>query len=228
MRIAICDDEEKDLQALSEAVRKFDTNGLLEVCMFSSAADLYESRLQTPFDIAIMDIEMRSPNGYEIAQLLIAENPAPLIIFLTNSMAYTLRGYGVAFRYLTKPIQQNQLEKALSAAVAEVAAKQFTFSADSASHVIRMDDIYYFEVFNHHSILHTVDQAFTFRATLKDVLAELPVGYFGAPHQSYIINFRHVKTSLSKEVHLTNGAVIPVSRRKQQDFDNQLRAFLRR
>lgn len=227
MRIAICDDEEKDLQALKKAVHSFDQSGSIEVCAFPSAAALYSARTEKPFDIAILDIEMAPPNGYAIAEKLVASEPKPIIIFLTNSMEYTIRGYGIAFRYLTKPIDQNKLNTVLSAAVKEASAKRFVFSVDESSHVIRMEDIYYFEVFNHHTILHTMDQAYTFRATLKEIKRELPIGYFGSPHQSYIINFNHVKTAMTKEVHLTNGAVIPVSRRKQQEFDDQFRRFLR-
>lgn len=228
MRIAICDDEEKDLMALEEAVHAFDISKTIEVCAFSSAAELYRTQMRKEFDIAILDIEMEPPNGYDIASKLVELNPAPIIIFLTNSMAYTLRGYGIAFRYLTKPIDQTQLNNALTAAIAEASAKRFVFSMDGSSHIIPMEAIYYFEVFNHHTILHTMDQSYTFRATLKEIMKELPSGYFGFPHQSYIINFSHVKTVMAKEIHMTNGAVIPISRRKQQGFDNQLRMYLRR
>lgn len=228
MRIAICDDDKKDLLALREAVNAFDISGAIEVCTFSSATSLYEVGRKKMFDIAILDIEMPPPNGYDIAKKLIETTPAPIIIFLTNSMAYTIRGYGIAFRYLTKPIDQSQLNDALSAATKEASAKRFVFSLDGSSYVIRMDDIYYFEVFNHYTILHTIDRAYTFRATLKEIMLDLPPGYFGFPHQSYIVNFSHVKTAMAKEIHLTNGAIIPISRRKQQEFDNQLRMYLRR
>ncbi len=228
MRVAVCDDEEKDLLALSEAVRIFDTGSSMEVCPFSSATAFFSEEKREHFDIAIMDIEMDPPNGYDIAKKLVEAGSAPIIIFLTKSMEYTLRGYGIAFRYLTKPIEQSKLNRALSAAVNEASAKRFVFFMDGASHIVPLDDIYYFEVFNHYTILHTIDRAYTFRATLKEILLELPPVYFGSPHQSYIINFAHVKTVMPKEVRLTNGAVIPISRRKQQDFESQLRMFLRR
>lgn len=229
MRIAICDDDEKDLQTLKEAVEAFNSNGSFEVCAFMKASDLYQSEKKQSFDIAILDIEMEPPNGYDIAKKLIEEkSKPPIVIFLTNSMAYTLRGYGVAFRYLAKPVNQAQLNDALSAAVSEISAKRFVFSLDGSSHIVEMKDIYYFEVFNHYIVLHTMDQSYTFRATLKEIMLELPAGFFGSPHQSYIINFNHIKTATSKEIHLTNGAIIPVSRRKQQEFDNQLRMYLRR
>lgn len=226
MRIAICDDDEKDLMTLLDAVRDFDAILGAAVCAFSSAADLLSC--QESFDIVILDIEMPPPNGYEAAKKLAETDPAPVILFLTNSMAYTIRGYGLAFRYLTKPIDPVSFNHALSDAVREANANRFVFCLDGACHVIPLDDIYYFEVFNHHTILHTMDKSYTFRATLKEITAQLPKIYFGTPHQSYIVNFRHIKTATARDIHLTNGAVIPISRRKQQEFDEQLRRFLRR
>ena len=228
MRIAVCDDDAKDLEKLRAAIVQYDSFGGLELESFIRAFDLYAANTACAFDIVILDIEMSAPNGYEIAKALVAQKAAPIIIFLTNSTAYTIRGYGIAFRYLVKPIDQTQLENALNAAVLEAKANRFVFTADGISHVVRMDEIYYFEVFNHHTVLHTMDHEYIFRATLKENTGNLPRGYFGSPHQSYIVNFMHIKTVMAKEVHLTNGAVVPISRRKQQEFESQLYAYLGR
>ena len=228
MRIAICDDDANDLQAVQTALAQYDTAGNIEISSFTKASDLFAANKKILFDIAILDIEMKAPNGYEIAQKLVEQESAPIIIFLTNSTAYAIRGYGIAFRYLTKPIEYGALNKALDAAVCEAKANSFSFTADGISHIVRMKDIYYFEVFNHHTILHTMDQEYTFRATLKEIVTDLPSGYFGSPHQSYIVNFMHVKTAMAGELHLTNGAVVPVSRRRQQEFEDQLHGYLGR
>lgn len=228
MRIAICDDDPKDLQAVQTALTQYDAADNLRIASFTKASELFDANKETPFDIVVLDIEMNVPNGYEIAQKLVAQDPAPIIIFLTNSTAYAIRGYGIAFRYLTKPIVQDTLCKALDAAICEVKANSFVFAADGCFHVVRMKDIYYFEVFNHHTVLHTMDREFTFRATLKEIVADLPKGYFGSPHQSYLVNFMHVQTAMPGKLHLTNGTVIPVSRRRQHEFETQLHSYLGR
>lgn len=227
MLVAICDDDNKDLAMLSSTLQAYNTSSL-EVFPFSDAKSLLNSTSRKLYDIVILDIEMPQINGYDAAKMLISSLQKPLIIFLTNSMAYTLRGYGVAFRYLTKPIDKSQLFAAMDAAIREVKANRFVFTSDGCDHVIHMDEIYYLEIFNHHIILHTMDCEYTFRSTLKEILTQLPCGYFGMPHQSYIINFQHIKTAASKEIHLTNGVSIPVSRRRQKDFDSQLHLYLGR
>ena len=205
MTIAICDDDPKDLKEIQSVLAQYDSISSMKISSFTAASELLVANAQTPFDIAILDIEMEPPTE-----------------------AYAIRGYGIAFRYLTKPIVKDQLFHTLDRAICEVNANRFTFTAEGTSHIVRMKDIYYFEVFNHHTILHTAHEQFTFRATLKEVAEKLPKGYFGSPHQSYLVNFMHVQTATAGNLCLTNGAVVPVSRRRQQEFENQLYRYLGR
>ena len=127
MRVAVCDDEQKDLDQILDAVS---TYGALEISGFTNSKDLLDASERKPFDLVVLDIEMPGINCYDAAVKLRSLAKQPLIIFLTNSMAYTLRGYGVAFRYLTKPINQEQLHSALDSAIREVQANRFVFQVD--------------------------------------------------------------------------------------------------
>lgn len=228
MRIAICDDDANDLTTLTASIRSLDLWDRLELSAFSSAAAFYDAEREAPFDIAILDIEMPAPNGFDIAKRLVEEGRAPIILFLTQSMAYTIRGYGVAFRYLTKPIDHRQLEEALRAATREASAKQFSFCVDGVHHVIPIGDIYYFEVYDHLMVLHAANQTFRFRATLKQILSELPDGHFGSPHQSYVVHFRHIEKATPQMIHMADGSQIPISRRRHAQFDERFHSYLRR
>jgi len=228
MHIALCDDENYDLQMLHNLLAQYDQKSHLKVSCYTSAASLLKDAANTSFDIAILDIEMAAPNGYEAALELRKQPTPPLIIFVTNSMAYTIKGYGVAFRYIPKPVTLDDLSAALDAAIREIHANSFSFSVDGTDYILQMQELYYFEVFNHVTILHTLDCEYSLRASLKEVLSQLPQGYFGMPHQSYIVNFTHIKTVGAHELTLTNGARIPVSRRRQSDFTRQLHSYLGR
>ena len=137
MNIAICDDDPKDLAILLSILKQYDTQGQLTIYGFTTASELYESMKKQSYDIAILDIEMETPNGYEIAVRLSQEGNQPLIIFATNSMDYTIRGYGIAFRYLVKPLTLEGLAPVLDAALTEVNAHRFLFSIDDTSYVLR-------------------------------------------------------------------------------------------
>ena len=228
MHIALCDDEQTDLQAILILLKQYDQKSQIHVSLYTSAANLLIAAKDTTFDIAILDIEMSSPNGYEAALELRKQSAPPLIIFVTNSMEYTIRGYGVAFRYIAKPITLNDLSVVLDAAIREIRANRFSFSIDGTAYILQMQEIYYIEVYNHVTTLHTMDGEYSLRTTLKEVLSQLPQGYFGMPHQSYIVNFTHIKTATTQEITLTNGSHIPVSRRRQSEFARKLHSYLGR
>lgn len=228
MRIALCDDDQKDLLLLNTLLSEYDISKQLEIVSFSNADDFLRECDKTEFDIALLDIEMKGTNGYDAAKLLSIKDNCPLMVFVTNSTTYSVRGYGLVFRYLVKPVQMDSLSAVMDASIREVKANRFSFAIDGSAHVLHMEDIYYIEVYNHTTILHTIDETFSLRLTLKDVLSQLPQGYFGMPHQSYIVNFVHVKTATVTLIRLTNSASIPVSRRKRKDFMHQLNSYLGR
>lgn len=228
MKIAVCDDDQKDLTVIENLLKEYDSNMNHCISFFSSADDFLDACKSNKFDIALLDIEMKGTNGYEAARLLSLNNNHPLMIFVTNSMAYSLKGYGLVFRYITKPVALNTLSDVMDAAIREVSANSFLFTVDGNSHVVKMDDIYYFEVYDHITVLHTIDETFSIRSTLKEVMSRLPHGYFGMPHKSYIVNFKHIKTATSTGIRLTNGFSVPVSRRKIKDFNKLFYLYLGR
>ena len=57
------------------------------------------------FDLLLLDIEMPS-NGFQLAQSLIQMEKHPLVVFVTKRHEYAVQGYGIAFRYLVKPLDQ--------------------------------------------------------------------------------------------------------------------------
>lgn len=228
LRLAVCDDDREDLTAVLSLVDQYDKKQIFDVCSFSSAAALYQSALENSFDIVLLDIEMPPPSGYEVASLLRKLEAPPLVIFLTRSSAYSVRGYGIAFRYLIKPVEYSLLADVLDLAVEEVSVKQFYFYSEGNSRVLSLSDIYYFEVKNHYTYVHTADTSYGIRSPLKDICAQLPSYLFASPHTSYLVNLSHIQFLSSSELHLTSGTVIPVSRRQRAEFERQFHLYLRR
>ena len=172
---------------------------------------------------------MTAPTGFEAAKQLVAtQNPRPLIIFITKSDAYTIKGYGVAFRYLVKPIAWDDFALALDAALDVLSANRFSFSYNNDLVSIPLQSIYYIESFAHVAVIHTANDEFHIRATLSEVKQNLPLSRFTAPHKSYLVNMSHINTVLSDDIILTNGDRIPISRRKRQEFNADFCRFLGR
>ena len=222
MHIAICDDNPIDLQQLHDLLRQYDPR--LQIATFSAAKDLYES--ESRFDAVILDIEMEAPNGFEIALRMAKQESHPIIVFATNSAAYAVRGYGLALRYLLKPLTYEAVSEALDAVKDAINRSRLTVNIDGVTHVLNVQDIRYAEVLGHRVTLHVGADKLTLRGSMKEIGALLPARWFCAPHQSYLVNLLHVRTIAKDAVLLDDGTRLPLSRRKQAEFLQAFHAFL--
>ncbi len=102
MKIAICDDEAVDLNLIHRYCGEYDSS--LPVSLFSSGEELIEAFKQDFYDLVFLDIELGKLSGLETGTILRGMPEKPIIIFTTHSLNYAVRGYGIAMRYLPKPI----------------------------------------------------------------------------------------------------------------------------
>ena len=123
-KIAVCDDMEEDVKYISSAVNQWaeKENIMVDIETFPSA-ESFLSRYaeQKAFDILLLDIEMPSMNGVELAKRIRKENDAVQIIFITGYTDYIAEGYEVsALHYLVKPLSETKLFKVLNRAVLKI------------------------------------------------------------------------------------------------------------
>ena len=126
-RIAVCDDEPSELEDIVQSVKRYDVHGDFDIENYTDGAVLL-SDLQLKknfFDLLLLDIEMPS-NGFQIAQTLTQMEKHPLVIFVTKRHEYAVQGYGIAFRYLVKPLDKSLFTAAMDAVVQELDSKHFT------------------------------------------------------------------------------------------------------
>ncbi|MGN1157295.1 MAG: LytR/AlgR family response regulator transcription factor, partial [Agathobacter sp.] len=145
LRLGICDDETQDLAQILEMVKRYDEDCQFQITTFLHAKDLLYAAKTSSFDITILDIEMEPPTGFDVAKDLIAMPNPPIVIFATKSNAYALKGYGVAIRYLQKPVAQGDFFEAMDAAIADATAHRLTFQIDTSLVSVHLRDIQYIE-----------------------------------------------------------------------------------
>lgn len=225
MRIAICDDEPRELELLHSFLLRYDAT--LPYTLFSSAQDLLDASSSTFFDIIFMDIEMRSPNGYDAAVSLMQNETRPLIIFVTKSSSYTILGYGVAFRYLKKPISYDAFSAVLKLALEEVVPQKLPITANGETILLAIQDIYYFEIFGHVLQVHTTRGVYPYRASLSDVISVLNGTHFAQPHKSFYVNLAYIDQLNARRLFLTTGTKIPIASLRKNEFMQAFQAFLR-
>ncbi len=226
MLIAICDDSPGDLALLRGYCRQYDPG--LAVITYPSAKELLASYPTEKPDIVFMDIEMEPPNGFEAAQRLRAERDAPIIIFTTQTLNYAVRGYGLALRYLPKPIDYGDFAEVLELALRERTPRKISVSSDSGAEILNVANILWFEVFGHNVCFHLKEKRdLQVRCTFSSVMEQVRSCDFAQIHKSYCVNLAFVERAEQTGVTLTDGTALPVGRSFVKSFRERLGNYLR-
>ena len=216
INIAICDDEPRQTEYIKMLVKKWAEKNRLQIQtdMFESAENFKSAWSESEnYEILLLDIQMGGQNGIELAKEIRQSDEKIIIVFITGYMEYISEGYDVsALHYLMKPVRENKLFEVLDKALKNLTRKNksLVVAVDGEIHQIPQYKICYLEVWHNYVTIHA-DAEYTVKKTLGELEKELGDSFFRAG-RSYIVNLGYIKKSTRKEIHLTNGKAIPLSR----------------
>jgi two-component SAPR family response regulator len=108
-RVIAVDDEALAIRRFEHIVQKEDRLNL--VATFTDSNKALEYVKNNKIDIAFLDIEMPSPNGLELSELLLEADPYISIVFVTAFDQYALEAFKAhAIGYLLKPLDLKDLK----------------------------------------------------------------------------------------------------------------------
>lgn len=232
MKIAICDDDWHMQQTLRLFIDQTYQDLDMLVDGFTSGEALLAAvqKQSQPYQLILLDIEMRGIDGIETAKRLRKLLPDCYIIFITSHDEFALTGYEVAaFRYLVKPVQPEKLTEAISAVRAEL-SDHITLHVEDGpvEALLRVKDIYYIEAQDKRVRVVLKDTAFNDRRGIDEIERALAGEDFFRVHRSYLINFRYVARLDKNEILLVSGEQIPLSRLRKKAFKNAFQAYVSR
>ncbi len=232
MKIAICDDDWHMQQTLRLLIDEIYQDLDMLVDGFTSGEALLAAvqKQSQPYQLILLDIEMRGIDGIETAKRLRKLLPDCYIIFITSHDEFALTGYEVAaFRYLVKPVQPEKLTEAISAVRAEL-SDHITLHVEDGpvEALLRVKDIYYIEAQDKRVRVVLKDTAFSDRRGIDEIERALAGEDFFRVHRSYLINFRYVARLDKNEILLVSGEQIPLSRLRKKAFKNAFQAYVSR
>ncbi len=112
MNILIVDDEPDTREEIVYYVNQYGRFHSCVVCY--NALEALDLSIKTPFDIALLDIEMPGMNGMELAERLVHLFPDIRIAFITAYNHYAAEAFEVnALDYILKPVRKERLFKTL-------------------------------------------------------------------------------------------------------------------
>lgn len=226
MKIAICDDETADALLIREYCTRFDPN--LTTVVFTCGEALLKAYETDFFDLVFLDIEMEKINGLEVGNSLIGRKRKPIIVFTTQSPTYAIRGYGIAIRYLPKPISYEIFANTIKLALDYILTNKICITYEGVQRFLSVCDIVYFEVIAHQIIIHMKNgESITVRGTLSDFINNPSCKSFAQPHKSYFVNMQYVDRFTYQSVVMTTNAMIPIGRSKREYFQIRLHEYMK-
>jgi len=222
--IIICDDDEYIRSQLKDFLLTYIRQRQLqaELSVLGSGQELRSKDLSQT-DILILDIQLGSENGIEIARKIRRTNESLLIIFITNFVQYAIDGYEVnAFHFLQKPILYERFEQVVGDAISRVTAagqEMVCVKNTAGIHKILVRDIIYCETNKGHVMIHLsggqVIVCFSSMASLERMLRKF---HFFRCHTAFLVNLGYVKNWFPKDVMMTDESLIPVSKYRKKEF----------
>lgn len=232
LHIAVCDDDPSDRRQIAGLAREIlqDAGLSCTVAAYSGSAQLLESvQKGASFHILLLDVMMDALDGMDLAAALRKLGDSAAIIFISSNREMAMRGYEVAaVRYLGKPVQPPQLREALLFCYRTFyEKKEILLPTGRGRRRISYSDMVYAEaVARTTKLILTEGQEEAVGLKFSDLAAMLPERQFVLSHRSYLVNLEHVSYVRSRELELTTGAVLPVSRYRLDELRRRMVDYL--
>lgn len=222
VRIAIVEDEAAVRSQLAEYVQRYTRQygTVFEVSTFAGGGQLLAD-YRPVYDIVLMDIEMPGMDGMETARHLRALDSEVLLLFITNTAQYAIKGYAVgALDYILKPVPYFAFSQLLQKAVRQLQTRvQHTLVVPIEGGMRRVDTatLYYLESEGHRVHFYAEDGDFVAPGTLKTFEEKLADRPFMRCNSGYLVNLAQVR-SVQQDFVQVGPYALQISRPRRKAF----------
>lgn len=225
LRILYCDDEPAQEIYLKRAVQKWEETGrdTVRLQTFRSAEEvLFELDQTIPYDLRLLDIQMKQMNGMELAHEIRKRDRNVAIAFLTNDPGFVFEGYDVeAVGYMMKPVDPAQLASLLDR-IAEKKGQEkryLIFRYSGEDYRLEEQEIVYLESDGHYIRIHGTEGSYDVKEKFQNMIDVLEGDGWIRPHRSYFVNLGYVEKLPVPSCVMENGERIPVSRGRYREVN---------
>lgn len=222
LKIAVLDDEETYFETIRRITRKsFREQGInYEIFEYTSPEELlYDIEDDNKYHIYLLDVELPTTSGLEVAKEIRKKYHDPIIIYITNYVEYAVEGYEVnAYRYIPKKLLEQKLSEAYEAicnSIEKQIKNYFIIEKNHKLEKIAFEDIYYVKKdVKYVLIVHKYGTSRE-RITISDFYERVKeYNSFVIVDRSYVVNILHIMSLKSQQITLRNGEILPVSKPK--------------
>lgn len=216
MRIAVCDDNPKELERIKGCFCRIQGYDL--VCSYFDSTSTVMEILKTensPYDLYILDIEMPGMNGLKLAKSIREKDSRALFVFLTSYTRYMKDVFDVVtFDFIEKPISDEKLLQILERAATylNITSQHFSFGYRASRYSLKYDRILYIEKKGRQALIHTFEDVYKTNMTLEEIWKQLNPKSFVHIHSSYIINLYNLDRKDNEIATMRNGEKLHITK----------------
>nr|DAF93009.1 MAG TPA: response regulator [Myoviridae sp. ctGrV43] len=231
MRIAICDDNQIEVDLFKEHIsgflrRKGDYR--YEISEYSAGYPLVEDVKEGKwYDVIVLDMVLEKENGLEIANRLRDIGYDGKIIFWTADDSHLQEAFDVgAMQYVVKGKEYGRMYSAINEILSHMRDEVLTFKTHGELHRLEYRQIEYVESKGRSCHIYTTDnQCFVTLGKLDDIEEELCDKRFLRCHQSYLVNMDHIQ-SVNENFIMESGDIVQIRRRNHNEIKDKYKNYI--
>lgn len=224
MRIALVDDEITQLQHLQELLTA-ELDALMRhvphsIDSYSSGRSFLDHWKSGSYDVIVLDIFMGGITGVDVAKEIRRTDLDVKLVFCSHSNEFAAESYQVnAQYYLVKPATRGSVSNMLKRLNLELIQLTQTVTLPDGHDVI-LRHIVFTEYYKHIVYVHLKRGEVYHLRTSHNIMEELlcPSGYIYSPNKGILLNFYEVSSMSDDSVLMSDGTVLPVSRRRSKEL----------
>jgi len=233
INIGICDDEQTICSELENMLVDFQKNTLLRLNIetYCNGQELIDDiRKGFAFDLLFLDIEIGAVNGLDIGRTIRGEMEDHItkIVYITSKNGYETQLFDVQpIQFLPKPLEKSKVHITVSLALRILNKENniFIFKTVREAYRIPIKEIIYFESTGRIVKLVSTKSTFEFYGKIDVIARNFSEFRFIRPHQSYLINYDHALRIGTRDIIMSNGDIVDISRRKSKEVEKLLVTF---
>lgn len=232
MKIAVCDDDKKDIARLKKLIEAYDdyNNVGFSILEYESGSELLRDFSNGDYvDIIFLDINMDDIDGLSVAKKIREEMDDVPIVLVTAFMNYALEGYKVrASRFLIKDDLDKTFDECMDDICKDIRkkTKAITFNCVEGEMRLKASDIILIETSGHKNLIKLKNVTYQIYKKLDD-LEEMLKGYgFLRAHNSFLVNMAHIRGINSYVLTLDDGRQLPVPKARYKQVRQEYTLFV--
>ncbi|MGL9727611.1 LytR/AlgR family response regulator transcription factor [Enterococcus sp. DIV0756] len=234
MNIAICDDNPKIIGQIETLLLSFFEHDLNQFNYeaFLSGESLVDhlTKEESSFQIYLLDVEMKSLDGFEVARFIRERDQQAIIIFITSHVEWMPEAFEVnAFHYLIKPIDELKVKQVLTKAMEQLSLRKMIlqFTIQKKVYTVYLGEVEYFESMKRKMIIHLKNgEEYEYYGTMKEVIDKVSTQLFTQIHHSFVINMDYVQMKSGETIVLQSGREIAITKKFHQSFQSAYRKYV--